>query len=666
MFSLSHRTTETPHARLLLLGFAFALSVLYDIFFWKQELGIGFVLYICLYVVGFVAFMIYFQQLRQKWAFFLLGPLLVHASALALYNNNFVTHLVPIMSVLLLLIFSLVLPLQNPNKFRFSLLRIPFIYRTSIFFTKVKFLFSHLFQTRSERNREVIKKVGIALLISFPLLLIFAALLSGADAIFSKWLKDVFAVDVQWNWVWRTLRTILLTLVFGGILAVVTGPEHVLEFKAKLIKKFDALIVSIVLGLLNLLFLAFVFIQIKYLFGSAHYVFESGITFAEYARAGFFQLVWVIALSALMMLIVYRSYSDHKAPVFLTMLQILLMVQVGVIAVSALKRMNLYQEAFGFTVLRLYVEWFIYFVIALLIFAGVSIVSRLPFWKFFYGSMLAGVIALTVVGSINVDKVIAAENVRRFQQEGKSIDIVYLTKLSVDAAPTTLSLLLGPVDKLSLGDMLLLQNIFDKTQNQVKKYDTFFEKNRGIEEARIFLKEKGATLQPLIVKMQQEKDSNTIFQKQVALFEASHDSRNCLDQKYNAETGYYINDRICVPVNKTPDEKYLVILQWELNRMDPQGKNNDRYVYKILFETTVGTVKEYREIFSKSFPLVSNQRYTETYENSFFLLNNGVLVEKTPKDYYYLFFKPQFEKEKSILGEQGILKPSVFEQIKNL
>lgn len=663
MFSLSRRTTEHRQSRLLLAAFALILAVLYDVFFWKEELGIGFFLFVLVYVVGFVLLLTYFRQIRQKWAFLLLVPIFVQAFDVALFNNKFISSAVPSITLVFLFLFSLLLPLHNPSKFRFSFMRIPLFERASIFFTKLGILCSDLFQSRSEKNKEITKKVLIALAISFPLLIIFGSLLSGADAIFSKWLQDVFDIDVEWNWIWRALRTFLLTLLFGGIFYVVTGQEHVLGFKDKHIKMFDTLIVSIILGLINLLFLAFVFIQIKYLFGSAHYVFDSGFTFAEYARAGFFQLVWVIALSALMMAIVYRSYSHSKAPGIITALQILLMVQVGIIAVSALKRMNLYQDAFGFTVLRLYVEWFIYFVLAVLVFAAVSIVSRLPFWKFFYGSIVAGVLALTIVASLNVDKLIAEENVRRFQQEGKSIDIPYLSKLSVDAAPTTLTLLLGTTEKFSLDDMLALQKVLVHTDQEVKNHDRFFEKNRGIREAAVFLQEKRGSLKALFEKMETQKNEKQNFESAVSQQRASWDSRSCLDQNILAQEGYFILDRICVPVIRSETERYLLVLLKEVNRQDRQLEKNDQYVYKILLEKTPGV---YGEVFSKTFVLRLKSGERQSYENNFLLLKNGVLVQTDLKQYYPLFYKPLLNKENSSLGEEGKLTPSVLEQIKSL
>jgi lipoprotein signal peptidase len=62
---------------------------------------------------------------------------------------------------------------------------------------------------------------------------------------------------------------------------------------------------SVILGLMNLLFLSFVAIQIRYFFGGAQLVQQiTDLTYAEYARRGFFELVWVALLVLPILLVV--------------------------------------------------------------------------------------------------------------------------------------------------------------------------------------------------------------------------------------------------------------------------------------------------------------------------------------------------------------------------
>src|SRR3712207_9305529 len=114
---------------------------------------------------------------------------------------------------------------------------------------------------------------------------------------------------------------------------------------------------SIVLGLLDLLFLTFVVIQVRYLFGGAARVAATaGLTYAEYARRGFFELVTVTALALPLLLIAHwllRTETRAHERLFKALARIMVVLLFVVVA-SALQRMYLYQQEFGLTELRLY------------------------------------------------------------------------------------------------------------------------------------------------------------------------------------------------------------------------------------------------------------------------------------------------------------------------
>ena len=118
-------------------------------------------------------------------------------------------------------------------------------------------------------------------------------------------------------------------------------------------------------------------------------------------------------------------------------LQLFLSAQVCLVALSALKRMNLYQDAYGFTVLRLYVEWFIYLVILVQAIYFIAVIFKVEFRRLFGLYLVLGLLAFTLVASLNVDKIIARKNVdRMIAGEQKNLDLSYLLSgLSVDALP---------------------------------------------------------------------------------------------------------------------------------------------------------------------------------------------------------------------------------------
>jgi hypothetical protein len=180
---------------------------------------------------------------------------------------------------------------------------------------------------------------------------------------------------------------------------------------------------------------AFVAVQLTVLFGGREHVLQTdGLTFAEYARQGFWQLLVVTLLTlgvvAGAVRVAGRTGADRVA------LRVLLGTLGGlalVVVASALHRMSLYEKEFGFTRLRVAAttaEIFLGAVLVLLLIAGVRMSGVwLP-------RAVAATAAVTLLGlaALNPDAYIAERNVDRFERTGR-IDLAYLATLSADAVP---------------------------------------------------------------------------------------------------------------------------------------------------------------------------------------------------------------------------------------
>jgi hypothetical protein len=187
------------------------------------------------------------------------------------------------------------------------------------------------------------------------------------------------------------------------------------------------------------LFLAFVFIQVRYLFGGVNNITETGYTYAEYARRGFGELVAVAVLS-LGLYVVLSSITrmtSKAAKTGFTVLSILLMVNVMVILASSLQRILLYENAYGFSKLRTYANIGIYWLAALIV---VVVLLELLKKRGWFG--LALMITLVGFGAtlalVNVDGFIVKRNVER-ARAGEELDVAYLNTLSSDAVPQLLN-----------------------------------------------------------------------------------------------------------------------------------------------------------------------------------------------------------------------------------
>ncbi|MBT3418863.1 MAG: DUF4173 domain-containing protein [Candidatus Magasanikbacteria bacterium] len=471
--------------RLLFITFGLGIGIVYDIFFWEKEIGINFLFFILVYLVGFTIITLALKKFRQPWALTLLIPICIMGVSVVTLNNELRSGGIPVFILILSVLYTAFLPLQNPQKYLFSLSKIPLFSDIDLLFRKWWLMIKDVFIWKQDMNKDILRKILLGFVIAVPILGLFTWLFSKADPIFAEWVQKLVFVDVDLELAWRVFRTGIITLWLGGLFYVVVAKEYVLEKKNEKVRKIDGVIAGIVLGLVNVLFLAFVAVQFRHLFGTSDFVLENGLTFAEYARKGFFELVWVIIFAAILLLISYRAFVRHGSHKVINVLQTLLIIQVGVVAASALKRMNLYQDAFGFTVLRLYVEWFIYLVFLLLVFSGASLIGKLSFRKFFHSSLILGAVALSIVSAINVDRVIAEKNVYRFTEEGKELDLRYLSRLSVDVIPELDSLFEeGRIEDLSLKDKMSLQRILDEGKKYIEKREKTVEFHMAIEKIK--------------------------------------------------------------------------------------------------------------------------------------------------------------------------------------
>jgi two-component system, OmpR family, sensor histidine kinase BaeS len=187
--------------------------------------------------------------------------------------------------------------------------------------------------------------------------------------------------------------------------------------------------------LVDAVFAVFVAAQLSVLFGGHDYVQRTtGLTYAEYVHQGFAQLTVATLLTLLVVWAASHWAGDTPADRLwlrgsLGLLCALTLVVVG----SALYRMHLYQEAYGFTRLRLFVDTFEGWLGLIILAVALAGVVRWGVWvpRFALVTGVAGLLGLAV---INPDAWIAEHNLDRYADTGR-VDWSYLRNLSADAVP---------------------------------------------------------------------------------------------------------------------------------------------------------------------------------------------------------------------------------------
>ena len=301
--------------------------------------------------------------------------------------------------------------------------------------------------------------IGIGLLVAAPLLIVFGGLFVSADATFAA-----FASNIQIDFGSLTshlfLTGVLATFAAGTLRGAFLGDAGIAAAGERLVRPGVApATTATVLGALDLLFLLFVAVQARWLFGGAATIqATSGLTVSEYARRGFFELVTaaVLVLPVLLVAEWATRREDQAQERSFRALALLLIVLVTVLLVSALQRMLLYVQYFGLTEQRLYTTAFMVWLGG--VFAWLAwTVLRGERTRFAFGALVQATAVLAGLHIVNPDALITRVNASRTATTAP-FDAAYAAgALSADAVPALLQALpvLAPAQRAHVAQCLV-------------------------------------------------------------------------------------------------------------------------------------------------------------------------------------------------------------------
>ncbi|MEU7903917.1 DUF4173 domain-containing protein [Actinoplanes sp. NPDC049118] len=279
-------------------------------------------------------------------------------------------------------------------------------------------------------------RITATVAVSIALLVVFGSLFASADAAFADLIENAFpdvSAGTVARWIFVSLVT---TFILGGAAYLRAAPPDLSGLDGPGKRRVARLEWAVPLTLLVLLFTMFVAVQLTVLFGDSKHVLDTeGLTYAEYARSGFWQLLVVTGLTLAVLAGAARWAPRETRTDRLLIRAILgtLAALTLVIVASAIHRMDLYADSYGLTRLRVLVavcEMWLGLTFVLVLIAGVRLKALwLP-----RAVVAAGVLALLGLAAANPDRLIADRNVTRYEQTDR-IDTVYLSNLSPDAVP---------------------------------------------------------------------------------------------------------------------------------------------------------------------------------------------------------------------------------------
>ena len=258
------------------------------------------------------------------------------------------------------------------------------------------------------------------------LLAVFVPLLVSADAAFAELLGSwAPSLDMP---IERFLVAAIFLALGGGLLFVAVAPFRPAPVPVS--RTLARAEWTLPLGALVALLGGFVALQLTILFGGDAYVQKTaGLTYAEYARNGFGQLVAVAALTLAVVGAAARWARDDRGSLLRVLLSALCVLTL-VMLVSALHRLQLLEDAYGFTRLRFAAHAILLWLGALFV---LVLVGRGAGWL--PRAMLTITVASFLAFALaDPDRRIAEWNVDRYERTGK-VDATYLGRLSADAIP---------------------------------------------------------------------------------------------------------------------------------------------------------------------------------------------------------------------------------------
>lgn len=454
----------------LIAGISLVLGLLFDYFFVEKIPGIAFPLYVILVVVGLFAIANIFKKQISKEAIWILVPLIFFSVMVFVRSSELLTVLNVVASLLLLLVIAEV---SFGGKMKNFLVG-DYI---KIFFLPLKFI-SPLFQTLSNlfslrginKYQKILPQVVKGILMAIPVLFVFLLLFSSADLIFQKYVLDLIGIDIESETVFRSILVLIVTLVYIGAYSYTFRKTEAQIATQQNNKTYSVghIESSILIGSVNVLFFVFILVQLTYLFGGEGNISSQGFTYAEYARRGFFELIAVAIVSLLLLLTtekyITKKETDHALG--FKILSTALVIQVILIMTSAFTRLSLYEEAYGFTTLRLYSCAFIILLAVIFCLLLYKIYKDKRENTFAFRAFISITLFLAVMNFFNPDAFIARRNIERFTTTGK-LDVYYLSRLSDDAVPDTIKVLSISNDDLRKS---FARELYWRTQNNDSPY----------------------------------------------------------------------------------------------------------------------------------------------------------------------------------------------------
>ncbi len=410
------------------------LSILQSILFWEKEPGISVMLFVISFLVGFIFLMYKHKKIENKKALILVIPITLLSATYFIYHNTLFQTINVLMIVLLTIIMCIYTTKAHVKIQGFLVKGIELLAGTFESISDVIDNLKNKFKKKKDIENEKSEKLKQGLksfVYAIPVILVVLVLLMSADSVFANIFVNIFGefknIFMAENFVMFCLRICIIMIfffTFSGFFVNILKTDTMFnsETEEKITEvHIEKMTINMILTILNIFYLIFSIIQFTSLFSNMN---TNNLDYATYARQGFFQLMMISFINIVMIILAKVNKGDTSD--YTKAMSILTLLFTVVILLSAFFRMNLYEKAYGYTYLRLFVYYILATEFILILPIGLWILDKkIDILKWTIGIVT---IMYLILNFSNIESTIAKRNVDRYfeNQEENEIDLEYL------------------------------------------------------------------------------------------------------------------------------------------------------------------------------------------------------------------------------------------------
>ena len=269
------------------------------------------------------------------------------------------------------------------------------------------------------KDKQKYKEIMIGLGISAPIVIVLATILSSGDENFKNMILSIFTVnlDIDKN----IILAVLVALIISIYLIAYSKSANMLlekQFESEKNINVNLRILNTVFTMINALYFMFLVSQFV----------KVGDSYSSNARAGFFQLIFVVFINISAIIFFKNITKENKLTKILFAIMTLLSMNMSIRSIMALKS---YVEALGFTRLRFLSLVFAVFLLIVLVLLLINLFKQFKVWNYI---IIIGIVIYIGLNYCNMDSLIVNYNTSNFNESGnvKVLDKEYLDTLSND------------------------------------------------------------------------------------------------------------------------------------------------------------------------------------------------------------------------------------------